>query len=206
MPDRAGVVIAGGYSTRFGEADKALADVDGEPMLARIVGRLARAVDAVTVNCRPDQREAFASAVGSHEVGVPVGFTVDADPDRGPLAGVGTALGAVEATHAAVVGCDMPGLDPDFLAFLFRKVRSHDAAVPELRSGHRQPLQAVYRVDAMRAAAERRLAAGNRSLRGALDELNVAVVGPETITELGAWRSLRDVNTRAELASFLNGA
>jgi molybdopterin-guanine dinucleotide biosynthesis protein A len=173
-------------------------------MLARIVGRLARAVDAVTVNCRPDQREAFASAVERREIDAPVGFAIDADPDRGPLAGVGTALGAVEATRAAVVGCDMPGLDPDFLAFLFREARGHDAAVPELRSGHRQPLQAVYRVEAMRAAAERRLAAGERSLRGALDCLDVAVVGPDTITERGAWRSLRDVNTRAELASFLD--
>jgi molybdopterin-guanine dinucleotide biosynthesis protein A len=55
----AGVVLAGGRSTRFDDGDKALATVEGTSMLARVVHRLGAVTDVVVVNCRPGQREAF---------------------------------------------------------------------------------------------------------------------------------------------------
>lgn len=60
--DRAGVVLAGGFSTQFGDRDKALATADGDPMLARVVDRLNRIVDEVVVSCRRAQREEFERA------------------------------------------------------------------------------------------------------------------------------------------------
>lgn len=201
--DRQGVVLAGGYSTRFGDRDKALAEVGGDPMLARVVARLGDATGTVVVNCRIDQREAFERALAG--VDAPVRFAVDPVPDEGPLAGLATALGAVEAAYVAVAACDMPALDPDFVEFLFGRARGRDGAVPRLRDGTLQPAQAVYRRDAMAAAADRELPAGRRSLRGALDHLDAVVVSSEEVATRTTWRSLRDANTRNALDEFERG-
>ena len=197
---RAGIVLAGGHSVRFGDRDKALAAVADDPMLALVVTRLGEVVDDVVVNCREDQREAFERALAT--TGVPTRFAVDPVPDQGPLAGLRTALQAVETEYVAVVACDMPGLDPSFLDALFDHASERDGAVPTLRGGERQPVQAVYRVDAIRPAAERSLDAGRRSLHSALDKLDVAVVPAEAVSDGHGRRSLRDLNTPADLDDF----
>jgi molybdopterin-guanine dinucleotide biosynthesis protein A len=197
---RAGVVLAGGYSTRFGDRDKALVEVDGDPMLARVVGRLGDAVDRVVVSCRDAQCAPFERVLGS--VDVPVDVVVDPVPDRGPLAGVARSFGELEAPYAAVVACDMPAVDPAFLASLFDRAAGRDGAVPELRNGRLQPAQAIYRVPAMRAAAERRLEADRRSLTGVVTDLDVAVVRAREVADLTTWRSLDDADTPDDLRTF----
>jgi molybdopterin-guanine dinucleotide biosynthesis protein A len=92
----------------------------------------------------------------------------------------------------------MPVVDPAFIEFLFDRAAGHDAAVPEQRDGHRQPTQAVYHVDRTLNIATRRLAADSRSLHGMLAELDTVVVPAETVADHTAWRSLRDINSRAE--------
>ncbi|MFO7833356.1 MAG: molybdenum cofactor guanylyltransferase [Halohasta sp.] len=193
---RTGVVLAGGYSTRFGETDKALAELDGTPMVARVADRLSDAVDRLVVSCRDDQQAAFDRAIAALDLAVPVRFAIDPEPDRGPLAGLKHGFEQVSSTYAAVVACDMPFVDPAFVTFLFERAAGHDAAVPELKDGHRQPLQAVYHVDRTSAVAGRRLAVDSRSLHGALSELDTVVVPAETVAENTSWRSLSDLNSR----------
>jgi len=84
---RSAVVLAGGYSTRFGDADKATASLDGEPLVRRVVERVAPAVDEVVVNCRAEQRTPIGQALD----GLNYRFAVDPVPDGGPVAGVRTA-------------------------------------------------------------------------------------------------------------------
>lgn len=55
MTDHSGVVLAGGRSRRFGEGDKALAELDGEQMVVRVVDRVTTEVEDVAVSCRPEQ-------------------------------------------------------------------------------------------------------------------------------------------------------
>lgn len=195
---RTGVVLAGGYSTRFGETDKALAEIDGTPMIARVVDRLSAVVDSLVVSCRDDQQAGFDRAIAALDLDIPVRFALDPEPDRGPLAGIAQSFEGVDTAYAAVVACDMPFVDPSFVAFLFDQAAGHDAAVPELKDGHRQPLQAVYHVDRTSTVAEQRLAADSRSLQRTLAELDTVVVDPETVSDHTVWRSLRDLNSRAE--------
>jgi len=201
-----GVVLAGGRSTRFEDGDKALATVDGTPMLARVVARLGAATDGVVVNCRDDQRPAFERALA--DVAVPVTFAIDDRPDEGPLAGLDTALRAVSAPRAFVIACDMPLLDPALpdalLVTLDAAAGSPDAAVPVDDAGFATPTCAAYRTDALAAAASDALAAGTLRLRDALDALDVRTVDPD---ELGASRhALADANTRAELDRLVAAA
>jgi molybdopterin-guanine dinucleotide biosynthesis protein A len=196
---RAGVVIAGGRSTRFGEADKAVADLAGEPMIRRVADRLGRAVDAVVLNCRADQRAAIRAAMDGFDR--PWRVAVDPDPDEGPTAGIRTGLRAVErhtdAEYAAVVACDMPFLDPGILSHLFERAAGHDAAVPRPDEWY-ATTQAVYRAGAMAEACEAALARGDRKVLAPLDALDWVVVERHALAAHGSLDSFRNCNTREE--------
>jgi molybdopterin-guanine dinucleotide biosynthesis protein A len=202
--DATGVVLAGGRSTRFDGGDKALAVVDGTPMLARVVGRLGTVTDDVVVNCRDDQRAAFERPLA--DVDVPVRFAIDDRPDEGPLVALDTVLAAVSAPHVVVVACDIPFLDPDFVAALLGTVDteagSPNAAVPVDDEGFRKPTCAAYRTDALASAVTDALAAGTLRLGDALDELDVRTVSPEALD--ASRLALADANTRAELDRLLS--
>lgn len=49
------VVVAGDFSKRFGDREKALAMVAGEGMIARIVYAISSEAGEVVVNCRPGE-------------------------------------------------------------------------------------------------------------------------------------------------------
>jgi len=193
---RTGVVVAGGRSTRFGDREKALAQLDGEPMLTRVVAALAELGDTVVVNCRPEQRAAFADALAG--VDTDVLWALDERPDEGPLAGLATALSTVETERAVVLGCDMPLADPDALAALLDRLGDSDAAVPQTDGGP-EPLHAAYRVEPTIATARAALDDGQRSLRALLDGLDVEYV------EGVPARSVVSVDTRARLDEMENG-
>jgi len=61
--ERTAIILAGGHSTRFGEADKAVANLAGTPMIRRVVDRLDPVVDEIVVNCRDEQVTAIRSVL-----------------------------------------------------------------------------------------------------------------------------------------------
>ena len=193
---RTGVIVAGGQSTRFGEADKAAAELAGTPMIRRVGDRLETVVDALVVNCRGDQREAIEAAMGGYPL--PVTFAIDEEPDLGPMAGIYTGLRAVESEYAAVVACDMPFVDPDFLECLFERADGHDAALARLEDGWYQTTQAVYRAGAMAEACEAALERRDRRILDPLEDLEYAVVPEAEVREVTTLETFRNLNTAEE--------
>lgn len=193
---RAGLVLAGGHSTRFGDREKALAELGGRPLLARAVDALAPAIDGVVVNCRREQVPAFRAGLRGVEPGVAV--APDPVPDRGPAAGLAAGLSPLAATHVAVVTCDAPFVDTAFLEFLFEQVGERDGAVP-LVDGHRQVAHAVYRVGPARGAAREAVDDGDGSLQDVADRLDLAEIPESAVLERTARRTFTDVNTPADL-------
>jgi molybdopterin-guanine dinucleotide biosynthesis protein A len=197
MSARAAVVLAGGRSTRFGEGDKAVADLAGTPMIRRVVDRIAPAVDAVVINCRTEQVPAIREAVD--DAAVPLTFAEDDAPDEGPVAGMATGLRAVDADFAAVVACDMPFVDADFLSYLFERAAGHEAAVPRPGKWF-ETTCAVYRATAMADACEAALAAGESTLVAPLFDLDFVVVDAAEVREHAPTRTFENCNTRTDLA------
>lgn len=193
---RTGVIVAGGRSTRFGDRDKAVADLAGVPMIRRVADRLADEVDALVVNCREDQREAIGDAIEGHPA--PVSFAIDETPDLGPLGGIRNGLRAAESEYAVVVACDMPFVDPELVAYLFERAAGHGAAVPRVDGKWFQTTQAVYRADAMAAACDRAIGRGDRKVIDALFELDYVVVEESAVEDHGSLASFDNLNTREE--------
>lgn len=195
---RAGVIVAGGRSTRFGDGDKCLATVAGRPMVRHVADRLRPAVEVLVVNGRVDQRAAVEAAMVGYPR--PFDYAVDDVEDEGPLAGIERGLSALDAsvTHAFVVACDMPLVEPGVVRSLFETARASgaEAVVPRDADGWYQVLHAVYEPEAMRAACRRSLDAGERKLLAPLDHLEVLVVDE---ADLDSPDSFENVNTRADL-------
>lgn len=196
---RAGAIIAGGESTRFGDADKAVADLAGTPMVRRVADRLTPVVDALVVNCRAEQRDAIADAIVGYPH--PVSYAVDPEPDQGPMAGIRTALRGVErdtdAEYGFVAACDMPFLDAGIVELLFERATGHDAAVPRPDEWY-ETTHAVYRARAMADACDAALARGEGKILAPLDDLDWVVVEESDLRDRGSLDTFRNVNTREE--------
>jgi molybdopterin-guanine dinucleotide biosynthesis protein A len=195
----AGVIIAGGFATRFEGGDKAVADLAGVPMLRRVADRLAPVVDHLVVNCRHEQVPRFEPAFDGYDH--PVSYAEDPEPDQGPMAGIRTGLRGVDSEYAAVVACDMPYVDADLVSYLFERAAGHDAAVPKLDDGWYQTTQAVYRASAMADACDRALARDDHKILAPLEELDWVVVSEAEMRERASTDTFRNVNTREELAA-----
>ena len=195
MPERTAVVLAGGRSTRFGEADKAVADLAGTPMIRRVIDRVAPVVDAVVVNCRATQVPAIREAVDG--AAVPVTFAEDDHPDEGPMAGMATGLRAVESEYAFVVACDMPLVDADFVDYLFERAAGHDAAVPRPNQWF-ETTHAVYRAAAMADACEAAIDAGEERIVAPLFDLDFVVLDAEEVRDHGHPRTFENCNTKTD--------
>ncbi|WP_435362972.1 molybdenum cofactor guanylyltransferase [Haloarchaeobius sp. DYHT-AS-18] len=190
---RAGLVLAGGFSTRFGEGDKAVADYDGEPMVRRVVRRVGEVTDGVVVNCRAEQVPALRAALSGYPR---VALAVDPVPDRGPMAGIWAGLRAVRAPYTAVVACDMPLVDSDLLDLLFERAAGADGALVRTDDGWFQTTQAVYRTDAMRAACECVLGGEDARILAALDGLDIEEIPEDAVPDMATFT---DVNEAGDL-------
>lgn len=152
----AGVVLAGGRSTRMG-TPKASLEWHGSTLLHRVAGIVGRGAEGPVVVVR---------ATGQELPPLPAGVRVveDAAEGRGPLQGLAAGLAAVadEAELAYVSSTDVPLLHPAFVrAVLAAGVRDGaDVALPFVH-GYRHPLAAAYRTslvpDVERLIAEDRM-------------------------------------------------
>lgn len=194
-----GVIVAGGYSTRFGEGDKALAELDGTPMVRHVADRLAPAIDTLVINGRFEQLDSLAAAMDGYPLDV--AYAPDEEPGRGPTSGIAAGLAALpsDTDLGVVVACDMPFVDPAVVGSLLERAATTaaDAMVPRSADGWYQVLHAVYVPDPMITACRRALIDGERKVLAPLDHLDVEVV--EAADVPGLEQSVENVNTRTEL-------
>lgn len=190
-----GVVIAGGRSRRFG-SEKAVAVINGRPLLLWAVQRLARSCSQVAVNARPGTAaEALARQHGLHVV-----TDLPGDPD-GPLAGVRAALSwtaRLGGSTLAVSPCDTPGLPEDLYERLGEAAGASGAALAETSNG-RQPMCAVWPVSALPRLAAALEHGQHPPVWRILDELGAARVHfdpPEAFANINTVEDLARLQAR----------
>jgi molybdenum cofactor guanylyltransferase len=145
----AGIVLAGGRSTRMGRPKAAL-EWHGSTLLHRVAGIVGRVVGGPVVVVR---------ARGQELPGLPPGARTveDAREGRGPLQGLAAGLAAVagEAELAYVSSTDVPLLHPAFVAAVLAGGAREDVDVAlPVAHGFRHPLAAAYRTPLLGAVEE----------------------------------------------------
>lgn len=137
---RAGIVLAGGLSTRMGGSDKAMTVLGGRTLLSRAVERLAPQVDALAVS---------SNTLAPGKIDAPV--LADAvQTFEGPLAGVHAGLKWAKSgghTALASVAVDSPFFPGDFVESLSHGDRSRIIVARSADRNH--PVFALWPIAAL---------------------------------------------------------
>ncbi|ADJ16557.1 nucleotidyltransferase family protein [Halalkalicoccus jeotgali] len=134
-PDVVGVVLAGGTSSRFGEANKLLADVDGESLVRHATRTLLRADLSAVVVVVGYEAESVRAVLSDLDVRV----VTNPDYEDGLSTTVTTGLRAVGSADAVVfLPGDMPSVDPTTVEHLIDAYRAGvGTAIAAAYDGHR---------------------------------------------------------------------
>jgi len=188
MHNVTGVILAGGRSSRFG-SNKALALVDGKPLIQRIADLLATLFpECLLVTNTPAEYE-FLSLPVTH----------DRYQGYGPLAGIHAALLQISTPRAFVVACDMPNLSPELIKYLCSiNDQEYDVIIPWLARGQ-EPLFGVYHKRSL-AVITSHLQQKDCQIIRALEDLQVRRVRePEILAITGDLACFKNINRPADL-------
>ncbi|OGQ87356.1 MAG: hypothetical protein A2512_08375 [Deltaproteobacteria bacterium RIFOXYD12_FULL_56_24] len=191
----AGVILAGGKSSRFG-SNKALALHQGDALIHGITRKLAGLFPETLLVTNTPEDYAF------------LGWPMVADQylNCGPLAGIHAALRSVSQPRAFVCGCDMPLINPELIRFLCELPGDHEVVLPWLPEGP-EPLYAVYSQTAL-PLIEENLAAGLYKLGALYNKLRLRKVTAEeilqVIPDLTTFQNINHQHDLARLADLLD--
>ena len=179
MTTAAGIVLAGGRSSRMG-TPKAALEWHGSTLLRRIVGLVARAVDGPVVVVRAPAQQ-LPPLPRSVEV------VEDAREGRGPLEGLAAGLAALDgrAQVAFASSTDAPLLHPAFVRRVLGAVAEDVDVVLPRAGGFPHPLAAAYRTTLL-PTVERLLAADRLRPAFLFDECRVLRLDEDALLADGA--------------------
>jgi len=127
-----GIILSGGENSRMGE-NKAFVVMDGERLIDRTL-EIFRGLFCETIivtNSPLDYLDCDAMIV------------TDIYPGKKALGGIYTGLYYAGCPHAFVAACDMPYLNPRFIAGMMERAPDYDIVVPQTPEGL-EPLHAIY--------------------------------------------------------------
>lgn len=175
-------ILAGGRASRLGGRDKAWIERDGLPQVLRIAHGFDSACGAVLVSANRDLPR-----YAQHRLRA----MADRQPDLGPLGGLEALAAACTTPWLFTLPVDIVEAD-DSLPRMLAQAGGQGAMARD--EDGLQPLVALYRVDALRAALASSLAGGDYSVRAMQAALALPVV---------AFAGLRfgNLNTPADLVA-----
>ncbi|MEK7265086.1 MAG: NTP transferase domain-containing protein [Pseudomonadota bacterium] len=189
----AGLIFAGGKSSRFSDGPKEEALLSGRTLLSHVIARAAPQVDILAIS----RAEESATAAG--------GLAVVADEfqDCGPLGGLHAGLCwanelTPKAEYLATFACDTPMIPEDLVARLLEALlKSGASAAIAHAAGERHPTLGLWS-SALEPLARRRLEAGDYSLHAMAAAAGAAAADFSNDDR----RALFNVNTKADLRAL----
>jgi molybdopterin-guanine dinucleotide biosynthesis protein A len=188
-----GIVLAGGLGRRMGGVDKGLVTLDGKPMVAHAIARLAPQVGALVVNANQNAEryaelgvEVVADAIGGY---------------AGPLAGLHAGLTRTSTKYAVTVPCDSPFLPPDLVARLASALEAGASQIAVAKTFEQpHPVFALVRTDVLQHL-DTFLSRGGRKIDAWYATLAVVLVPFDDCAD-----AFRNINTPDELAGASRSA
>lgn len=152
---RSVVVLAGGFSKRFGR-DKGLVELAGKPLVLHVLDRMFGVVNETLVVVSSDrQKVAFEGSLGQR-----ARVIIDKREEKSPLIGALTGFECVQGKYSLLLPCDTPFVSSNIASLLLDLCINRSAVIPRWPNGYIEPLQAAYHtksaLTAARAALEQR--------------------------------------------------
>ena len=183
-----GVIQAGGRSTRMGGDPKALMELEGRPIVARVLDVVRQVTERVLLVTNTPDLYAF--------LGLPM--VPDVFPEGGSLGGIYSGLRAAPGDVAFTVACDMPFLSAPVARLVVARAGEADVVAPRI-GAQWETLHACYG-KACLGPMERRLREGQLRITGFFDEVRVLAITEAEVVAVGdPARVFMNVNTPDEL-------
>jgi molybdopterin-guanine dinucleotide biosynthesis protein A len=184
-----GVILAGGRSRRYGR-DKALAQIEGVPLIERVMGIMESVFDRLILiaNSTPEYAHLRLPIYEDLVKGI------------GPLGGIYTGLKTIRDEGAFFVACDMPFLNRVLIHHMVHLRKNYAAVVP--RIGRKiEALHAFYSKRCL-PAIETMIASKHFQIAGLYPNVRVRYVEESDIRTYDPdLRSFFNVNSPRELAA-----
>ncbi len=183
-------ILAGGESQRFG-TDKALAPLQGRPLLAHLLARVAGlGAETCLIANHPDPYTSF---------GLPI--WPDVLPGRGVLGGLYSALYYAASPWVLCLACDMPLLSRSLVEYQLTLRAGADVVMPQL-NGKTEPLHTLW-AQVCREPIRAALARGEKRLISVLPAVRVRyMMEPEIEAYDPEHLSFMNINTPGDLEAL----
>ena len=189
------IVLAGGKSRRLGR-DKTIEPFDGQPLIERVLARLANVTEEAVVVVNDTNR------IADLPISNVVRTAVDLFTNGGSLGGIYTGLTAAKADWAFAVACDMPFINISLIEYILSLREGYDMVVPVI-NGRPEPTHAAYSKTCL-PHMERRLRANDLKISGFFDEVRVRYVKQTDVERFDIHQlSFFNVNTEDDLQHAL---
>ncbi|EJS73625.1 molybdenum cofactor guanylyltransferase [Bacillus cereus] len=189
MSKYAGIILAGGMSSRFGEP-KALASWGESTFVEHILKVMKSTLQEVVIISHSDIKERLEQFVQA-----PVIEDIPHYKGNGPLAGIVSGMEYVEADWYVIMPCDAPNVSHEWFPILLEQTSDEYDAVVPIINGRKQPLLAAYH-NRVKEKIYILLQEEKRSMGQLLSQCNVKYVAGEDVQANADW--FMNVNTKEE--------
>ncbi|MCW8802627.1 MAG: molybdenum cofactor guanylyltransferase [Candidatus Bathyarchaeota archaeon] len=189
MLQKSAVILAGGFSRRFG-SDKGLVHLRNKPLVRHVIDNVSSAVDEILVVVSSEVQKKTFEPIVEHTAKL----IIDSDKSQSPLIGTITGFEVANSEYSLLVPCDAPLISTKIVEFLFDVSPTRKAVIPRWTSGYVEPLQAVYHTQSALIAAKNAIKQQRLDMRSMINNLNnIRYVSTNVLKQL-----------EPELLSFFN--
>jgi molybdopterin-guanine dinucleotide biosynthesis protein A len=199
--DRSAIVLAGGFSSRFGQ-DKGVLELVHKPLIKHVVDAVSPVVNETIIVTNSQERVTQYAKVMTADVQ----FAIDVCESSSPLIGALTGFGYAHGEYSLLLPFDTPFVSKEVVSLLFELCLNKSATIPRWPNRHIEPLHAVYQTKPALEAAKTAVAEGKLNVRAMIEKLNeVRYVSTLVIQQLDPeLRTFLNINTSADLKKAMS--
>jgi molybdopterin-guanine dinucleotide biosynthesis protein A len=194
--ERSAIVLAGGFSSRFGQ-DKGLLQLSSKPLVKHVLDVVNNIVDErLLIVGSETQVEKYCKIVGPN-----VNIFVDNAKEQCALVGALKGFEEAQGKYSLLLPCDTPLVSRDILTLLLELCVNRNAAIPRWPNCYMEPLQAVYCTRPALEAAAEAVRSGKLNMQAMVDKLrHVRYVSTLVLQQLDPeLKTFFNVNTLLDL-------
>jgi len=211
MTNRAAIILAGGKAKRFQTTknkwqDKALAELDGKPLLVHTIENVQDAIEEIVIvtNENESRISQYHNVLQKYNVKkAKIATDLKIKNVSGPLIAILTGLKFANADYCITVPCDMPILNRKVAEYLFNEINGSFVTVPMWPNGKLETLLMILERKSCLKIANVLCQLGRSHpddiIRGSLKTLFVSPLGEIKVLD-PELRSFVNINCREDLS------